>query len=226
VAAHRALGGKLALVRADAVVGDLAAQGSAFAGDVGIAALGGRDPRSPTDRPQKQRDAWKGYLRAAIKRYARAGTTGAVLTETASRQTALPDQNLADLDEANLKTADEPPKPASYAKLLTLSHTVIIRRTEASDVRGPPQPPTRRLTAWTFLRDIYQHPAPGAHSRSWPRMRTRPPFRACSRSRPHPAHDGRHGQGRALWGQRGRLGLGPGRNGGYTRGMQGQRKSW
>src|SRR6476660_9308456 len=110
---------------------------------------------------QKQRDAWSGYLRAAIKRYGPGGNywSGAYRTQHPGKA-ALPVNTWQIWNEANLKSAMTPTTPATYAKLLTLSHTVIQQTDPKAKVMfaGLLSHPPNGATAWTFVRDVDQQP--------------------------------------------------------------------
>ena len=201
---------------ADAVVGDLAAQGirvlPVMWGSPGWVASSAITPPIST---QEQRDAWSGYLRAAIKRYGPQGNywTGAYRTQHPGK-TPLPIDTWQIWNEANLRRAMNPPTPSTYAKLLTLSHTVIKQADPKAKVMfaGLLSHPNG-ATAWDFLRDVYQQP--GARnafdimaSNAYSLLR----FAHARRPGPHTADDGRQWAGpEAALDHRGRLGLGPGR---------------
>ena len=201
---------------ADKVVGGLAAQGirvlPVMWGSPGWVASSAITAPVAT---QKQRDAWSGFLRAAIKRYGPGGNywSGAYRTQHPGKA-PLPINTWQIWNEANLKSAMTPTTPATYAKLLTLSHTVIQQTDPKAKVMfaGLLSHPPNGATAWTFLRDVYQQP--GARTRIRHHgvecvlvLR----FGHARRPRPHPADDGRQWAGtEAALGQRGRLGLGPG----------------
>jgi hypothetical protein len=147
---------------ADAVVGDLAAQG------IRVLPVMWGTPRwvasSAITAPiatQAQRDAWSAYLRAAIRRYGPGGNywRGAYRTQHPGK-TALPINTWQIWNEANLKTAMNPSTPSAYAQLLTLSHTVIRQTDPKAKVMfaGLLSHPPNGLTAWTFLGDVYQQP--------------------------------------------------------------------
>jgi hypothetical protein len=146
----------------DAVVGDLAAQGirvlPVMWGSPGWVASSAITPPIGT---QKQRDAWSGFLRAAIKRYGPGGNywSGAYRTQHPGKA-ALPVNTWQIWNEANLKSAMTPTTPATYAKLLTLSHTVIKQTDPKAKVMfaGLLSHPPNGATAWTFLRDVDHQP--------------------------------------------------------------------
>jgi hypothetical protein len=146
---------------ADAVVGDLAAQGirvlPVMWGSPGWVASSAITPPIST---QKQRDAWSGYLRAAIKRYGPQGNywTGSYRTQHPGK-TPLPIDTWQIWNEANLSRAMNPPTPSTYAKLLTLSHTVIKQADPKAKVMfaGLLSHPNG-ASAWDFLRGVYQQP--------------------------------------------------------------------
>jgi polysaccharide biosynthesis protein PslG len=147
---------------ADRVVGDLAAQG------IRILPVMWGTPRwvassaiTPPINTTAQRNAWSGFLRAAIRRYGPGGNywSGAYRTQHPGK-TALPINVWQIWNEANLASAMNPPKPSTYAQLLTLSHTVIHQTDSTAKVMfaGLLSHPPNGLTAWTFLRDVYQQP--------------------------------------------------------------------
>jgi polysaccharide biosynthesis protein PslG len=148
--------------RADAVVGDLAAQG------IRILPVMWGTPRwvassaiTPPIGTQAQRDAWRAYLRAAIRRYGPGGNywSGAYRRQHPGRA-ALPINTWQIWNEANLKSAMNPPKPSTYARLLTLSHAVIHQADAKARVMfaGLLSHPPNGLTAWDFLRSVYHQP--------------------------------------------------------------------
>jgi hypothetical protein len=116
---------------------------------------------TPPIGTQKQRDAWAAYLRAAIKRY---GPQGAYWTHGYRTQhpgkKPLPINIWQIWNEANLASAMRPPKPATYAKLLTLSHTAVHQADPKAKVMfaGLLSHPPNGETAWNFLRDVYHQP--------------------------------------------------------------------
>ncbi len=147
---------------ADAVVGDLAAQGIrvlpvmwASPGWVASSAI------TPPISTQAQRDAWRAYLGAAIKRYGPGGGywTGAYRTQHPGKA-PLPINTWQIWNEANQKNAMNPPTPSTYAKLLTLSHAVIKQADPKAKVMFSAllshQP--NGSNAWTFLRNVYHQP--------------------------------------------------------------------
>ncbi len=147
---------------ADKVVGGLAAQG------IRVLPVMWGSPRwvasSAITAPvatQKQRDAWSGFLRAAIRRYGPGGNywSGAYRTQHPGKA-ALPVNTWQIWNEANLKSAMTPTTPATYAKLLTLSHTVIQQTDPKAKVMfaGLLSHPPNGATAWTFLRDVDHQP--------------------------------------------------------------------
>ena len=146
---------------ADGVVGDLAAQGirvlPVMWGTPGWVASSAITPPIGT---QTQRDAWSGFLHAAIKRYGPGGAywSGPYRTQHPGK-TPLPINTWQIWNEPNLSRAMNPPTPAAYAKLLTLSHTVIHEADPNAKVMfaGLLSHPNG-LTAWDFLRDVYQQP--------------------------------------------------------------------
>ena len=201
---------------ADKVIGGLAAQG------IRVVPVMWGSPRwvasSAITAPvatQKQRDAWSGFLRAAIKRYGPGGNywSGAYRTQHPGKA-ALPVNTWQIWNEANLKSAMTPTTPATYAKLLTLSHTVIHQTDPKAKVMfaGLLSHPPNGATAWTFLRYVDQQPgartafdimASNAYSPSVSGM--------LDDLEPHPPDDGRQRPGtEAALDHRGRLGLGPG----------------
>src|SRR5689334_2952388 len=148
--------------RADAVAGDLAAHGIRVLPVMwGTPRWVARSAITPPIGTRAQRDAWRGFLRAAIKRYGPGGNywRGAYRQQHPGR-TPLPINTWQIWNEANLQTAMHPPKPSTYAKLLTLSHTVIHRAASKAKVMfaGLLSHPPNGSTAWTFLRRVYQQP--------------------------------------------------------------------
>jgi polysaccharide biosynthesis protein PslG len=144
------------------LVGDLAAQG------IRVLPVMWGSPRwvassaiTPPVGTQKQRDAWSGFLRAAIKRYGPGGNywRGGYRKQHPGK-TALPINTWQIWNEANLKSAMNPPKPATYAQLLTLSHTVIKQTDAKARVMfaGLLSHPPNGYNAWTFLRHVYHQP--------------------------------------------------------------------
>jgi hypothetical protein len=147
---------------ADAVVGDLAAQGirvlPVMLGSPGWVASSAITPPIGT---QKQQDAWQGFLQTAVKRYGRGGTywTGAYRTQHPGK-TPLPINIWEVWNEPNLKTAMNPPTPSTYAKLLNLSQSAIKQADPTARVMfaGLLSHQPNGAAAWTFLRDVYQQP--------------------------------------------------------------------
>ena len=141
---------------ADKVVGGLAAQG------IRVLPVMWGTPRwvasSAITAPiatQTQRDAWSGYLRAAIRRYGPGGNywSGAYRTQHPGKA-ALPINTWQIWNEANLKSAMNPSTPSAYAKLLTLSHTVIQQTDPKAKV---------------MFAGLLSHPPNGAHGLDLPR---------------------------------------------------------
>jgi hypothetical protein len=186
---------------------------------------------TPPIGTQKQRDAWSAYLRAAIKRNGPGGNywSGAYRKQHPGKA-ALPINTWQVWNEANLKTAMSPPKPATYAHLLTLSHTVIHQADPKARVMfaGLLSHPPNGVTAWTFLRGVDHQP--GART-AFDIMASN----AYSASVSGMLDDLHHirqtmaanGQGpKPLWVSEVGWGSAPVKaaNGGYTKGMTGQRK--
>jgi hypothetical protein len=147
---------------ADKVVGSLAAQGIRVVPVMwGSPSWVASSAITAPVATQKQRDAWSGFLRAAIKRYGPGGNywSGAYRTQHPGKA-ALPINTWQIWNEANLKSAMTPTTPATYAKLLTLSHTVIHQTDPKAKVMfaGLLSHPPNGVTAWTFLRYVDQQP--------------------------------------------------------------------
>jgi hypothetical protein len=148
--------------RADKVVGGLAAQG------IRVVPVMWGSPRwvassaiTPPIATQAQRDAWSAYLRAAIKRYGPQGSywSGAYRQQHPGKA-PVPINTWQIWNEANLKSAMNPPTPATYAQLLTLSHTVIHQTDPTAKVMfaGLLSHPPGGESAWNFLRDVDHQP--------------------------------------------------------------------
>ena len=219
---------------ADKVVGSLAAQG------IRVLPVMWGSPNwvasSAITAPvatQKQRDAWSGFLRAAIKARRPAKVTtgsGAYRTQHPGKA-PLPINTWQIWNEANLKSAMTPTTPATYAKLLTLPNTVIQQTDPKAKVMfaGLLSHPPNGATAWTFLRDVDHQP--GART-AFDIMASTPAHLLFV---PGTLDDLDHirqtmaanGQGpKPLWVDEVGWGSDPANpaNGGVTKGMQGQRK--
>jgi hypothetical protein len=147
---------------ADKLVGGLAAQGIRVVPVMwGTPKWVASSAITPPIGTQTQRNAWSAYLRAAIKRYGPGGNywSHGYRTQHAGK-TAMPINTWQIWNEANLKTAMNPPKPATYAQLLTLSHTVIHQTDPKAQVMFAAllSHPPNGATAWDFLRGVYQQP--------------------------------------------------------------------
>jgi hypothetical protein len=215
----------------DAVVGDLAAQGIRVLPVMwGSPSWVASSAITPPIGTQKQRDAWSGFLSAAIKRYGPQGNywTGAYRTQHPGKA-PLPINTWQIWNEANLSRAMNPPTPSTYAKLLTLSHTVIKQADPKAKVMfaGLLSHPNG-ATAWDFLRGVYQQP--GARH-AFDIMASNPYSSSVSRMLDDLGHIRQtmaaNGQGpKPLWITEVGWGSDPvnSANVGQTKGMQGQRK--
>jgi hypothetical protein len=216
----------------DKLIGGLAAQGIRVVPVMwGSPSWVASSAITPPIGTRKQRDAWSAYLRAAIKRYGPGGNywSGAYRSQHPGR-TPVPINTWQVWNEANLKSAMSPPKPTTYAQLLTLSHTVIRQADPKARVMfaGLLSHPPGGATAWTFLRDVDQQPG------------ARNAFDIMASNAYSPSVSGMlddlhhirqtmaaNGQGpKPLWISEVGWGSDPVKsaNGGYTRGMTGQRK--
>jgi hypothetical protein len=120
-----------------------------------------RSAITPPIGTQTQRNAWTRYLRAAVNRYGPHGVywSGAY-REQHPGKAPLPINIWQIWNEANLKSAMNPPTPSTYAQLLTLSHAPIKQTDPKAKVMfaGLLSHPPGGETAWTFLRDVYHQP--------------------------------------------------------------------
>jgi hypothetical protein len=141
----------------DKLVGDLASRGIKVLPIMWGSPrwLEGRAVTPPLDSKQA-RDAWKGFLRAAVERYGTAGTFWTNEYAAAHPGKApLPIKTWQIWNEPNLSSAMNPPDPGLYARLLRLSHRAIrdVDREAKLVFAGMPQ--TSDMGAPKFLRGVY-----------------------------------------------------------------------
>jgi hypothetical protein len=147
---------------ADKVVGGLAAQGIRVLPVMwGSPSWVASSAITAPVATQAQRNAWSSYLRAAVKRYGPGGNywTGAYRKQHPGK-TPVPINTWQIWNEANLSSAMKPTTPATYAKLLTLSHAPIKQTDPRAQIMfsGLLSHPPNGATAWTFLRDVDHQP--------------------------------------------------------------------
>jgi Glycosyl hydrolase catalytic core len=103
------------------------------------------------------RTAWKGFLRAAVNRYGHGGSywKGPYRQDHRGKR-ALPIKTWQIWNEPNLQSAMNPPKPATYAKLLKLSHGAIRDADSHAKVMFGGMPGySNNVDAWDFLKRAY-----------------------------------------------------------------------
>ena len=146
--------------RQDAVVGDLASKGIKV-----LPALAGTpswladSPSKPPLDSKQARDAWKRYLREAVKRYGPHGAywSGPYRTEHPGKA-AHPIKIWQIWNEPNLVSHWKPhPSPSGYARLLKLSHRAIRKANRKARVMFAGMPGfSIQIDAWDFMRRVYR----------------------------------------------------------------------
>jgi hypothetical protein len=121
---------------------------------------------TPPIGSQQARDAWKEFLREAVKRYGPQGSywTNQYATDYPGKA-ALPIRTWQIWNEPNLKKHFAPhPSPKRYARLLKLSNGAIRQQDPGASVMFAGMPGySNDIDAWTFLNRVYkQHGAKGA----------------------------------------------------------------
>jgi hypothetical protein len=144
----------------DEVIGQLASKGVTV-----LPIMSGTPPflaNSPSDAPldsQKQRDAWKTFLRLAIQRYGPNGAywRGPYQAEHPGKKPR-PIKTWQVWNEPNLTSHWKPhPSPSGYAKLLKLSHKAIHDADPKAKVMFAGMPGySNDGDAWDFLRKVYR----------------------------------------------------------------------
>ena len=114
----------------DKIVGDLAAEGDQRAADhVAHAELGAElhhaVQHQATDGLAGSKDAWQGFLQAAVKRYGPDGKFWKRFKRQHHNKKPRPIKTWEIWNEPNLAAAMSPPSPELYAKLLKLSKGAI-----------------------------------------------------------------------------------------------------
>jgi hypothetical protein len=151
----------------DKLVGDLAAKG------IRVMPIMWGSPRwvepraiTPPVDSQPARDAWQGFLHAAVKRY---GPKGKFWRKSFRKdhhhKKPLPINTWEVWNEPNLRGAMDPPAPNVYAQLLGISHRAIKDVDRHASVmfggllgHSPTGP-----AAWTFLDRVYDQPGAKKH---------------------------------------------------------------
>jgi hypothetical protein len=143
----------------DKLVGDLASKGIRVL-PVVLGSPRWAEPSSitPPLGPKHSRQAWKGFLQTAVKRYGPGGSYWRLhykLDHPGKR--AVPIQTWQIWNEPNLQSAMNPPKPGTYAKLLKLSHGAIKDADSHAKVMFGGMPGySGNVNAWDFLKRAYR----------------------------------------------------------------------
>jgi polysaccharide biosynthesis protein PslG len=151
----------------DKVVGDLAAKGIKVLPILsGTPSWLADSPSKPPLDSKKERDAWKEYLREAVKRYGPQGAYwGGPYQADHPGKSARPITIWQVWNEPNLVSHWKPhPSPSGYAHLLELSHKAIEDASPRAKVMFAGMPGySIQINAWDFLRSVYhQHGARNA----------------------------------------------------------------
>ncbi len=146
----------------DKFVGDLAAKG------IRVLPIMWGSPRwvehqaiTPPLNTQAARDAWQGFLKAAVKRYGPGGKFWRKSFKKGHhKKKPLPITTWDIWNEPNLKGAMNPPSPVLYAQLLDLAHSAITKVDKHADVMfgGLLGHSPSGATAWNFLDQVYHQP--------------------------------------------------------------------
>jgi hypothetical protein len=109
---------------------------------------------------QAAREAWQGFLKAAVKRYGPNGEFWKTSFKRVHHNKPVPITTWDIWNEPNLKGAMDPASPQLYAHLLDLAHSAIKGVDKHADVmfggllgHSPTGP-----TAWDFLDRVYDQP--------------------------------------------------------------------
>jgi hypothetical protein len=146
----------------DKFVGDLAAKG------IRVLPIMWGSPRwvepqaiTPPLNTQAARDAWQGFLKAAVKRYGPNGKFWRTsFKKDHHKKEPVPITTWDIWNEPNLKGAMNPPSPVLYAQLLDLAHNAIKKVDKNADVMfgGLLGHSPSGATAWNFLDQVYEQP--------------------------------------------------------------------
>lgn len=107
---------------------------------------------------KRERNAWKSFLREAVKRYGPGGNYWSVQYRVAhAGKSALPIRTWQIWNEPNLESHFAPhPSPSRYARLLKLSHSAIKDVDSGATVMFAGMPGySNDINAWSFLRRVY-----------------------------------------------------------------------
>jgi polysaccharide biosynthesis protein PslG len=145
----------------DKFVGELAAKG------IRVLPIMWGSPRwvepqaiTPPLNTQAARDAWQGFLKAAVKRYGPGGKFWRKSFKRSHQKKPMPITTWDIWNEPNLKGAMNPPSPVLYSQLLDLAHSAITRVDKDADVMfgGLLGHSPSGATAWNFLDQVYDQP--------------------------------------------------------------------
>lgn len=144
---------------ADNLVGDLASRGIKVLPTLYGSPhwLESASVKPPVDS-QNARDAWKGFVRAAVERYGPNGAywTGPYQTDHPGKAT-LPIGTWQVWNEPNLKGAMNPPDPGVYVRLLKLAHAAITDADPKAKVMFAGMPAySGDINAWDFIKRVYR----------------------------------------------------------------------
>jgi len=151
----------------DRVVGDLASKGIKVLPILsGTPSWLAKSPSKPPLNSKKERNAWQGYLREAVKRY---GPNGAYWS--GPYQTDHPGKSARPItvwqiwNEPNLVSHFKPhPSPGRYVHLLKLSHDAIGKADPKAKAMFAGMPGySHQIDAWDFMRRAY-HKRGAAHA--------------------------------------------------------------
>jgi polysaccharide biosynthesis protein PslG len=144
----------------DRIVGDLAARGIRVLPVMdGSPSWVAKTAVTPPVSSPKARNAWKRFLRAAVKRYGPHGSYWAVKYRAQHPgKRALPISTWQIWNEPNLKSHFHPhPSPSRYARLLKLSNGAIRRQDRSASVMFAGMPGySNNINAWKFLGRVYE----------------------------------------------------------------------
>jgi hypothetical protein len=147
---------------ADKVVGALASRGIQVLPTVfGSPKWVAKSAITPPISSEHARNAWKEFLRQAVKRYGPQGTYWT--TQYSSQHPGRPPRPIKlwqIWNEPNLKTHFSPrPSPRRYARLLKLSHRAISDADPGAKVMFAGMPGySNDINAWGFLERVYRQP--------------------------------------------------------------------
>jgi hypothetical protein len=114
---------------------------------------------TPPVNSRHARNAWKDFLRAAVKRYGPGGTYWTAKYRLDHPAKAVrPIRTWQIWNEPNLKSHYAPhPSPGSYAKLLKISHSAIHQQDRGAKVMFAGMPGySNDIDAWSFLKRVYR----------------------------------------------------------------------